>query len=64
MKKGENMNNELKTSRQIVAVLTIEDIEDYLWEDQIVQLNELLKIIEDGRKADGKRISRLLIYDI
>lgn len=64
MKKGENMNNELKKSRQIVAVLTIEDIEDYLWEDQIVQLNELLKIIEDGRKADGKRISRLLIYDI
>lgn len=57
------MNKELDESRQIVAVLTIEDMENYLWEDQIQQLNKLLKVIEDGRKSDGKKVSRLLIYD-
>ena len=61
--KGENMNKELEKSRQVVAVLTIEDMENYLWEDQIQQLNKLLKIIENGRKLDGKRLSRLLIFD-
>lgn len=57
------MNKELEKSRQVVAVLTIEDMENYLWEDQIQHLNKLLKIIENGRKLDGKRLSRLLIFD-
>lgn len=56
------MNRELRESRQVVAVLTIEDIENYLWEEQIEQLNALLKVIEDGRKEDGKKESRLLIF--
>lgn len=57
------MNKELIESRQVVAVLTIEDIENYLWEEQIEQLNALLKVIEDGRKEDAKKESRLLIFD-
>ena len=57
------MNTELKESRKVVAVLTIEDIENYLWEEQISQLNSLLKIIEDGRIEDGKKESHLLIFD-
>jgi hypothetical protein len=57
------MNKELKESKQIITVLTIEDIENYLWEEQIEQLNILLKIIEDGRKEDAKKESRLLIFD-
>lgn len=57
------MNRELRESRQVVAVLTIEDIENYLWEEQIEQLNALLKVIEDGRKEDVKKESRLLIFD-
>ena len=57
------MNAELKESRKVVAVLTIEDIENYLWEEQISQLNSLLKIIEDGRMEDGKKGSYLLIFD-
>ena len=57
------MNRELKESRQVVAVLTIEDIENYLWEGQIKQLNVLLKVIEDGRKEDAKKESKLLIFD-
>lgn len=61
--KGESMNKELEKSRQVVAVLTIEDIENYLWEEHIQQLNKLLKAIEDGRESDRKRLSRLLIFD-
>lgn len=57
------MDRELIESRQVVAVLTIEDIENYLWEEQIEQLNVLLKVIEDGRKKDFKKESRLLIFD-
>ena len=57
------MNRELKESRQVVAVLTIEDIENYLWEGQIKQLNVLLNVIEDGRKEDAKKESKLLIFD-
>ena len=49
------MNKELKESRQVVAVLTVEDIDNYLWKEQIEQLNSLIKIIESGRKADGKK---------
>lgn len=57
------MDRELRESRQVVAVLTIEDIENYLWEEQIEQLNALLKVIENGRKEDFKKESRLLIFD-
>ena len=57
------MNKELKESRQVVAVLTVEDIENYLWKEQIEQLNSLIKIIESGRKADGKKESRLLVFE-
>ena len=57
------MNKELKESRQMVAVLTVEDIENYLWEEQIEQLNSLMKIIENGRKEDGKKESRLLVFE-
>lgn len=57
------MNKELRESRQVVAVLTIEDIETYLWEEQVEQLNALLKVIEDSRKKDSKKESRLLIFD-
>ena len=57
------MNKELKESRQVVAVLTVEDIENYLWEKQIEQLNSLIKIIENGRKEDGKKESRLLVFE-
>lgn len=55
------MNKELEESKQVVAVITVEDIEAYLWEEQIESLNELLKVIEDGRKQDGKKASRLLV---
>ena len=57
------MNKELKESRQVVAVLTVEDIENYLWKEQIEQLNSLIKIIENGRKEDGKKESRLLVFE-
>lgn len=57
------MDRELRESRQVVAVVTIEDIENYLWKEQIEQLNALLKVIEDGRKEDAKKESRLLIFD-
>lgn len=56
------MDRELRETRQVVAVLTIEDIENYLWEEQIEQLNALLKVIEDGRKEDGKKESSLLAF--
>ena len=50
------MDRELRESGQVVAVLTVEDIENYLWEEQIEQLNVLLKVIEDGKKEDAKRL--------
>lgn len=56
------MDRELRETRQVVAVLTIEDIENYLWEEQIDQLNAILKVIEDGRKEDGKKESSLLAF--
>lgn len=56
------MDKELEQCKGIVAVLTVDDIEAYLWEDQIKQLNNLLKIIEDSRKDDDKKASRLLIH--
>ena len=55
------MNEELKNSRQVIAVLTVEDIEEFLWEEEIQQLNTLLEKIEDGRKEKGKKPSRVLI---
>lgn len=56
------MNKELENSRQIIAVLTIEDMEEFLWEEEMQQLNVLLEKIEDGRKERGKKPSRLLAY--
>lgn len=55
------MVDELENSRGVIAVITVDDVEQYLWETQIQKLNELLKIIDDRRKADGKKESRLLI---
>lgn len=55
------MNKELENSRQIVAVLTVEDIEEFLWEEEWQQLSALLEKIEDGRKERGKKPSRLLV---
>ena len=56
------MNKELEECRGVVAVLTVDDIEDFLWEEQIQQLHALLDVIEEGRKIYGKKESRLLIY--
>lgn len=56
------MNKELQESRQVVAVLTIEDIEAALWDEQIQQLYGLLGEIEEVRAEAGKCASRLLIY--
>ncbi len=56
------INKELEECRGVVAVLTVDDVEDFLWEEQIQQLHELLDIIEEGRKSYGKKESRLLIY--
>lgn len=55
------MNKELQESRQIVAVLTIEDIEAALWEEEIQQLYKFLKKIEDLRNEAGKCKSRMLL---
>ncbi len=63
MVKNSYMNKELRESRGIMAVITIDDIEKYLWEEQIQQLSKLLEVIEDGRKSDGKKKSKLLVYD-
>lgn len=54
------INKELEETRQIVAVLLIEDIEGYLWEEQSDQLYELLSVLADGRKQDEKLPSQLL----
>lgn len=56
------INKELEECRGVIAVLTVDDIEDFLWEEQIQQLHELLDLIEEGRKSYGKKESRLLIY--
>lgn len=56
------INKELEECRGVVAVLTLDDVEDFLWEEQIQQLHELLDLIEEGRKSYGKKESRLLIY--
>lgn len=56
------MNKELEECKGVVAVLTIDDLENYLWEEQIEELYILLKMIETGRKADGKVPSKSLIH--
>lgn len=56
------MNHEVEESRGVVAVLTIDDIEKYLWEEQAEKLHGMLNVIEDGRKQDGKKASKTLIY--
>ena len=56
------MNDELRESRGVIAVITIDDLDNYLWDEEIEQLNNLIKKIEDGRKEDGKKESRLLIF--
>ena len=55
------MNKELEECRGVVAVLTVDDIEEFLWEEQIKQLHELLNIIEEGREQNGKKQSKLLV---
>lgn len=58
------MNDELRESRGVMAVITIDDAEEYLWNEEIEQLNNLIKKIDAGRMEDGKKESRSLIYGL